>query len=306
MSEVPAGSSLGPRGLEVKAVVAAPLLIKGVFFGALYLGFDRRRSFAELEVDFARKCAGAVAAAIENARLYEIERGIARSLQAHFIHPVPGIEGIEFGVVDLPAASPALVGGDFYDVFAVDERRVMVLIGDVSGKGVSAAGLTETVRSTVRAFALVDPSPGYVLGMTGRALLRHEPDDTYVTAFLLLLDLTTGETVFANAGHPPPLRIGPLQCGYLTAVPGPPLGTFPTEYREDRAVLERTETVMLFTDGATEARDGVALFGYDRLLRIACDFEPRRPQELVEGVRDTIGVYASLKDDLQLVAFRLT
>ena len=104
------------------------------------------------------------------------------------------------------------MGGDFSDVFVVDDTHVVVLIGDVAGKGVRAAGLTETVRSTVRAFAAIDSSPAFILAKTNELLLRFDPDEPHVTAFCAVLDPHTGHLSYASAGHPAPVHLGAFSC----------------------------------------------------------------------------------------------
>ena len=121
------------------------------------------------------------------------------------------------------------MGGDFGDVFVLDDGQVVVLIGDVAGKGMEAAGLTETVRSTV-AFATIDASPAFVLGKTNELLLRHDPDGPHVTAFYCLLDPRTGHLAYASAGHPSPIHLGPHLCRPLAVRFGPPLGSFERSY----------------------------------------------------------------------------
>jgi PAS domain S-box-containing protein len=294
------------RMMGERAVLGAPLIARGRFSGALYIGFPEPRSFTPEELDFAQKCGASVATAIENARLFETERGIATVLQEHFIHPLPSVPGLEFGVIAQPAEEPALVGGDFFDVFELQDGRVMMLVGDVAGKGVPAAGLTETVRSTVRALSLLDPRPGFLLEMTNRVLIHHSAEGEFVTAFLLRLDLADGGMTYASAGHPPPVWVGPSACGFLEPPPGVPLGTVDTEFPESELKLERPETLVLYTDGLTEARRDGVMFGYQRLLRTVCELQSESTQRVAIGLRDTVRAYAdALRDDLQIVACRL-
>jgi GAF domain-containing protein/anti-sigma regulatory factor (Ser/Thr protein kinase) len=289
-----------------RAMLGAPLVARGQFSGALYVGFAEPRSFSTEELDFVQKCGTTVATAMENARLFETERTIATILQEHFIHALPSVPGLEFGVIAEPAAEPALVGGDFFDVFELEDGRVMMLVGDVAGKGVAAAGLTETVRSTVRALSLVDPRPGYLLEMTNRVLIHHSAEGEFVTAFLLLLDLADGAMTYASAGHPPPVWVGPSTCGFLEARPGVPLGTVDVDFPEAQLRLERPETLVLYTDGVTEARRDGVMFGYQRLLRIVCELQSETTERVAVGLRDTVRAYSDvLRDDLQIVACRL-
>jgi serine phosphatase RsbU (regulator of sigma subunit) len=107
------------------------------------------------------------------------QRNIATTLQENFIHEPPKVAGLEIAVVSQAAYEPELVGGDFSDVFVVDDTHVVALIGDVAGKGVRAARLTETVRAKMRAFASIGPSPALVLARTNELMLRYDPDDPH-------------------------------------------------------------------------------------------------------------------------------
>ena len=141
-----------------------------------------------------------------------------------------------------------------------------MLIGDVAGKGLAAAGLTETVHTAVSSYALMDPSPGFVLRKTNELLLRRPGDeDQYVTAFLAVVDRRTGEVACASAGHPSPVRIGSV-TGLVEAESGVPLGTFDEEYPTHRLTLEAGDGLVLYTDGLTEARRGQELYGQQRLV----------------------------------------
>ena len=218
--------------------VAIPLRVGDERLGALVFAYHAEdRRYGRLDFDFAAKVGAIVSQALENARLFEEQRQAATTLQEHLIHPLPVIEGIEFGRVSLSASSPAMVGGDFSDVFAIDESRVVVLIGDVAGKGLAAAGLTETVHTAVSSYALMDPSPGFVLRKTNQLLLRRAgDDDQYVTAFLAVVDRHTGEVAYASAGHPEPVRYGSI-AGLVEVESGVPLGTFDETYATRRLTL---------------------------------------------------------------------
>ena len=159
------------------------------------------------------------------------------TLQENFVHPLPELQGLELSVVTKTASQPELVGGDFSDVFLLDGGAVAVVIGDVAGKGIRAAGLTETVRSTVRAFAAVDSSPAFVLQMTNQLLLRREVGEELVTAFLVVLGPLSGRALVASAAHPPAVHLSASSCR-LTEVPfGLPLGSFDEDYQNSELQL---------------------------------------------------------------------
>ncbi len=295
------------RTWGVRAVMMAPMVVRGEFLGGLFFHYGQGpHHFSKSEIAFAESVAGATSQALQAARLFEQQRRIAVTLQENLIHPLPEVEGLELSVVGSTAYEPELVGGDFSDVFLLDSRRVAILIGDVAGKGIRAAGLTETVRSTVRAFAAVDSSPAFVLRMTNQLLLRRDVGDDLVTAFLVTLDTRSGRTIFASAAHPPPVHLGPASCRLLELPFGVPLGSFDEEYLESRLQLTPDDALVLYTDGVTEARRGRELFGYDRLVEAVSAMRRRTVEELAEGVRDAaVGFSGRLKDDLHVAAFRL-
>ncbi len=181
-----------------------------------------------------------------------------------------------------------------------------MLIGDVAGKGVRAAGHTETVRSTVRALAAIDSSPAFVLGKTNELLLRFEPDEPLVTAFLAVLDLHSGSLTYASAGHPAPVHLGAVGCQALDETVGLPLGSFEHDYANAHVMLSPEEYLVLYTDGVTEARRDGELFGEPRLLEAVSGLRGRSAQEVAEGVSSAALDFAGqLSDDLQVVVLRL-
>ena len=198
------------------------------------------------------------------------------------------------------------MGGDFSDVFVADERNVVVLIGDVAGKGVRAAGLTETVRSKIRAFASIDPSPAFVLAKTNELMLRYDPDDPHVTVFCAVLDPHTGHLSYASAGHPAPVHLGAFSCRSLDVAFGPPLGSFERPYANAHAMLTLEDYLVLYTDGVTEARREGKMYGETRLVETIAGLRGLSAQDLAEGLLQDVGSYAAkLVDDIQIVALRL-
>lgn len=239
-------------------------------------------------------------------RRYEAQLRIASVLQASFVHALPKLEGLELAALSLPASRPELVGGDFCDVVRLSDGAVMVLIGDVQGKGLRAAGLTETVRSAARALSLVLSSPEQVLATLNRLLLqREDAQEEFVTALLLRIDPASGEVLFLSAGHPPPMLISASGSDLLETSYGLPLGAFDTSFEVTRARLLPGDTLVLYTDGLTEARNGAELFGERRLLEAAAALQGRPPREIVESLSAAATDFAgSLNDDLQLLAVR--
>jgi PAS domain S-box-containing protein len=294
-----------PHAHDLRALVAVPLIVRQEVIGGLVFWERRPRSFSQTEVDFARQLGATVSLAVDNAHLYLEQQRIATTLQENFIHPLPAVAGLDLGMVAQPASAPELVGGDFSDVFVLDDSHVVALIGDVAGKGVRAAGHTETVRSTVRALAAVDRSPAFILGKTNELLLRFDPDEPLVTAFLAVLDTTTGHLIYASAGHLPPVHLSARPGRLLDVVFGTPLGSFECRYADSRAALTPGDYLVLYTDGLTEARRDGEIFGEKRLLETVGDLRGRSAQDVAEALREAALAFAgSLGDDLHVVVLR--
>ena len=312
---------------RVRSLLGAPLLDEDRLLGVLHVGWNEahaadagQQRFLEI---IAQRAAATIAARrlseeldeqrlaaesakLETARLYEEQRRIATTLQQHFIHQLPEVDGLEVGVISHPAFEPELVGGDLSDVFVVDDDRVVVLIGDVAGKGVRAAGMTETVRSTVRTLATIDPSPSFILGKANELLTRFEPDQPHVTAFVAVLDPNTGHVGYASAGHPAPIHLGELGCQPLPVTFGPPLGSFVRPYASSHTMLSLEGYLVFYTDGVIEARRDKELFGEDRLVEVVRGLRGQSAQDVAEAVRDAALAFGGvLHDDLEVVVLRL-
>jgi PAS domain S-box-containing protein len=233
------------------------------------------------------------------------QRRIATVLQENFVHPLPVIKGVDFGVVAQTAFEPELVGGDFSDVFMLNATSACVLLGDVAGKGIRAAGLTETVRSTVRALAMIDSSPAFILRKTNDLLLQRDTPWDYCTAVLLVLDTVAGDTVYSCAGHPAPVHMTANACRHLAALGAHPLGAFSTDYINGHITLGHGDYLVLYSDGVTEARRGGEQFGEERLLQTVAELRGRSARDLATGVRDAAAAFAGkLTDDLEVLALR--
>ena len=295
------------RRFGVRSVLCLPLIVREEVLGVIFFNHHEAAvAFPQAIVEFAGKLAASISTALANARLYEEQQRIATTLQENFLHELPTVPGLELGMVSKTAYEPELVGGDFSDVFVVDDTHVVVLIGDVAGKGVRAAGLTETVRSTVRALAVVDPSPAFVLAKANELLLRFDPHEPHVTAFCAVLDPTTGHLGYASAGHPAPVHCGAFTCRALQVSFGPPLGSFELPHANAHAMLTLEDYLVLYTDGVTEARHDGELFGEDRLLEVVTGLRGKSAQEVADGVCDAALAFAGrLRDDLQVVVLRL-
>jgi two-component system, chemotaxis family, CheB/CheR fusion protein len=240
----------------------------------------------------------------EMKRLLAVQTNVATVLQQHYVHSMPQIAGLELAAVAETAHHRDLVGGDFHDVFALPDGRILAVIGDVSGKGIEATGLAETTRIAVRTAALVEPSPDKVLRLC-HLLLRTE-SDRFVTALVVTLDPLTGKAVLASAGHVPPVRLSKEGSAFVELRYGIPLGAFDPDYTSECISMARGDVLVLYTDGVVEARRGGETFGEERLLHVLGNDGQREPRVLVQRARDAVvGFAGQLSDDLQILALRL-
>src|ERR671910_2926413 len=190
---------------------------------------------------------------------------VARSIQqASLPKEVPRLEGWQISPYYQPARE---VGGDFYDFFDLEDGRVVVVVGDATGKGMPAALIAEATSNMLRAVAqaLGSSSPGGVLSRVNETLLARIPDNMFVTCFYAILDPKSGSLSYANAGHDLPYLWQSGEAQELRAR-GMPLGLMPRmSYEEKEITLQADEAALFYSDGLVEAHDPKGeMFGFPR------------------------------------------
>jgi len=202
------------------------------------------------------------------------------------------------------------VGGDFYDFFMPSENELWLCIGDVSGKGVPAALLMAVTKTLIKSFATQNRAPGDVLTRVNEELSRDNDNAMFVTAFIARLDLASGELRYTNAGHNPPLvrRAGGAVERYATrhgAVLGAAEGV---TYGESSAVLSPGDTLLLYTDGVSEAMDtSERLFTEARLQEVVREAPAGSAREMAAAVVAALDIFADgaeQADDITLLSLR--
>lgn len=222
--------------------------------------------------------------------------------------PLPHIPGWSIAAMYRPAGAENEVGGDFYDVFQVGEGDWVVAIGDVCGKGVDAAVVTAVARYTVRAAVVQVDAPSRALAILNDVLLRHETERFCTVTILRLRERDTGWTAtVSSGGHPSPLLargsdgtewFGPE--GSLVGVVDAP------DFADAETPLRPGDTLVLYTDGVTEARRGKEFFGEERLLATVTACPPG-----AQAVADTVVArvvdfqLGDARDDIAVVAVRV-
>ena len=257
-------------GPDPWTVVAAPIPGEGSVIGAVVVFFQRAITLAPDETEALSVLAGQAAMSIENAKRYERQRRVARSLQQGLLlSDLPTLEGCEVAAVYDPASGQADIGGDFYDVFDLPAGRYAVVVGDVSGKGAESAALTAMAKYMLRAFAIRNPAPSSVLFHLNNALSHDFEDERFVTLVYGLLDPKEHRCSFGLAGHPPPLvyrsATGTVETIELQ---GSILGVFEDEqFQQENFTFEDEDVFLAFTDGLLEARSGPEFYGRRRIER---------------------------------------
>lgn len=261
-------NSAAEQGLE--SLLAVPLLARGRSIGVLVAFAREPAAFSTDELDLLRTFGSQAALAIDTAEMFSREHAVATVLQESILPTrLPHIPGIEASSVYLPAGTDADIGGDYYDLFAAPDGRVVVSIGDVCGKGVAAATKTSMIRYAIRGMVVAGLEPARVLAELNAMLLEVGDATSIVTLWLGYIDIASGTLRYADGGHPPGLLLQPSDARIeRLATTGALLGAVPgIEWGEHTVTLDPGATLLLYTDGVTEARSGSRFFGEGRVRR---------------------------------------
>jgi len=262
---------------NTKSELAAPLMSKRKVIGVFNLESERLNAYDEEDLLLLTAFASQAAVAVENALLHEEvtqkklldkDLALARQIQRSFLPKFrPRIPGFDISGINLPSQQ---VGGDYYDFIHIADEQLGLVVGDVSGKGISASLIMASFRASLIAEIRNNYAIGKILKKVNNLLYESTEEDKFVSAIYGVLD--TGKRVFtyANAGHNPPilfrrggeikyLETGGIVLGWL----------YNSVYQEDRIKLAPEDILVMYTDGVTEAinQQGEE-FGVNRLLEI--------------------------------------
>jgi len=264
---------------RIRSVLCVPILAQQKLLGLVYLDDRRSRgAFSEEDLEFLSILCGQVAQALESARLHEAELAmqriageleIAQGIQQGLLpRGMPDVPGWELCGRTTPTRE---VGGDYYDVVALDGGRVGLLIADVAGKGIAAALLMANAQATFRNRSLEIDDPAELICKMNDHVTRNFADDRFITLFYGILDPATGAFRYCNAGHNDPYVLRPGGRVEMTRDgDGPPLGIV-GGYPYEGASVDLGDALGLFfyTDGVTEAvNEAEELYGIKRLERV--------------------------------------
>jgi phosphoserine phosphatase RsbU/P len=309
---------------SLRAVVVIPLYVTvrggsnagqhGGLLGLIYLDSRRPTAFSKLDREILDALAGEAASVLDNARLVERERQrqrfeqelkIARDIQQGLIpHGFREFDYLAVAGIHTPCHD---VGGDYFDVFPLDGRRTAIMVADVSGKGLGAALLTTMLQGALSGMT-IGTDPVRVITHINRFLCDHAEVGRYATMFFGTID-ANGKLEYINAGHPSPLVIRRGAIVALTNDGSFPVGLIPeADYVAKTATLEPSDTLVLFSDGVTEAMNVAdEMFGTARLRQVLSDKYEIPLQQLQETVLGSVREFthgANQADDITLLIVR--
>ncbi len=302
---------------SIRNLLCAPLIVKAELSGLLTV-YNKKTgtAFTDDDLRLLAIIAAQSAQIMENARLNENEKlylkmqeevRLAARIQHDLLpHAAPEIPGYELTGKNIPAQE---VGGDHFDFIPIDDNRVAICLGDVSGKGLPASLLMSNLQATLRSQTLASPSPKVCVEQSNKLLYRSTGPEKFVTLFYCVLDYRNHTLTFSNAGHEFPfllsadgtsrrLETGGLAVGMLEDFP----------FAEETVTLAPGDTLVIYSDGISEAMDtNLSQFGDARLSTVLAAHSNRPAGEVVDqiisSVRSHVGS-APQMDDITLVVMK--
>jgi serine phosphatase RsbU (regulator of sigma subunit)/uncharacterized protein YigA (DUF484 family) len=301
--------TLEPFLAQGGSAAVLPLATPGEILGTLtLLSLDPARPIERETVDVAMTVAGQAALAIDNARLYQQQKDFSETMQRSLLpSALPEVAGVEVGHV-YQSAARVDVGGDVYDFLTLDDGRLAVVLGDVTGKGIQAAADMAMAKFSFRALARMHPEPEDFLAAANEVVVDEIETGKFITMIYVLFDPESRAVASASAGHPAARVVSADgQVGELGGR-GLALGIdSDQEYEAARDELAPGTTVVLYTDGVIEARRDGELYGEERLDDLLRRHAGLDPQELSDAVLADCRSFAGgeLSDDCAVVCLRL-
>ncbi len=305
---------------RTRAMLCVPLKVRGKIIGVIQVinKLVEPYIFSHDELEMLVTISSSAAVAVDTARMHKLileretlERDLklAKEVQESFLpKELPVIENYTFAAINQPALE---IGGDFYNFFKLPLNKLGIVLGDVSGKGISASLFMARLASDLQYYTLLYPEPRQLLTQINNVLCERAKRGMFVTIIYMLLDTKENRVQIANGGHMSPIywdENGTRLLGH-DSKKGPPLGIIPDiEYEQESFNLEGNSSITIYTDGVIEAKNSSEkLFGIKRLLQ-AIEKNPNSPDLIVKGITcdvDKFIVTQGRGDDLTLLSFSI-
>lgn len=299
---------VGPEIEHARSIIAVPIELVERAYGVLAVYSGEPHAFDERDLRVVSELARTAESAVQNALLFEHERRIAESLQdALLAEEPPEVPGLEMATL-YRASGGAMVGGDVHDVWVMGPGRVAVMVGDVAGKGINAAGTTGMVRYILEGLAVHEHDPGRLFDHLSRLVSGRLGEAAFVTGFLGIVDTSADTLTWACAGHVPPLVLVAGRVQTTLDDPDPPLGFRHMDgpYRAHSTAFPVGSLLVLTTDGIIEARRDAEMFGEERLRDTIVRLSALPPHDIAQGIYAAARRFAGgpLQDDAALAVVR--
>ncbi|OQR62864.1 PAS sensor protein [Streptomyces maremycinicus] len=305
MDLLPSGTPLeaGLAGVGAGGLAVLPLPAKGQVAGVCLVGWDRPHEFVPEERSLLTATASLVGQALKRAHAHDAEQELATMLQRSLLpRRLPELPGGIAVARYLPARRGLQVGGDWYDVIALSQDRVALVIGDVQGHSAGAATIMGQMRTAVRAYATEGHPPDVVVSHANRLLVGMETD-LFATCCYAELDMEEGNILFVRAGHLAPLlRLPDGTTEEVEVAGGPPLGILAeAEFPMTSVELAPGTVLALVTDGLVEAADLPLDEGMRRTRVALAAADPADPGKMADAL---LGDAGRREDDVALLLLR--
>ncbi len=306
---------------EAGIVLVVPMFLQDRLIGAINVGAKMSgKVYSQEDIDLLSTVASQAAIAIENARLHasELEKQkiteqlrLAQRIQQGLLPSRnPVVDHLDISGISIPAMT---VGGDYYDYIQLPDNRLLVVVGDVSGKGISAALYMSKVQGILRFAAQVSATPREMLISTNRHLYEGMERSSFITVILALFDLNNNTVTICRGGHTHPLigMNGDLRYMEMDGMGlGLEQGTiFDNSLQEKTWDLKKNGTILLYSDGLTEAMDAnMNLFGEERVYDLVKNCPEGEAFDLQQRILDEVALHrgnAEQNDDITLVVIRV-